>query len=166
MIFYSLIFFKKNYSWLYLDEQPTEKTAPIGNYFIYVSQSDKVDIHVGNQRTSHVQIKDMARIAETLSTIIPPVYLGEYENLGNIACHIEKKDKNDVASMRVFKYSSQYEMTFSLMNNDPENKRMDWEIRESVQAYLAPFLKEVSVVSNFTIDSQVSFIYLFVYHGD
>ncbi|KAI9267737.1 phosphatidylinositol-glycan biosynthesis class S protein [Helicostylum pulchrum] len=137
------------------DEQPEEKTAPIGNYFIYVSESDKVDIHVGSQRTSHIKIKDMTRIAESLSTIIPPVYLGQYENLGNIACHIENKDKNDVASMRVLKYSSQYETTFSLMNNNPENKRIDWEIREAVQSYLTPFLKEVSVVSNFTIDSQI-----------
>jgi phosphatidylinositol glycan class S len=102
----------------------------------------------------------MERIAETLSTIIPPVYLGQYENLGNIACHIEKKDKNDVASMRVLKYSSQYETTFSLMNNNPENKRIDWEIREAVQSYLTPFLKEISVVSNFTIDSQVRRYYL------
>lgn len=141
---------------MYVDEQPEEKTAPIGNYFIYVSESDKVDIHVGSQRTSHIKIKDMTRIAESLSTIIPPVYLGQYENLGNIACHIENKDKNDVASMRVLKYSSQYETTFSLMNNNPENKRIDWEIREAVQSYLTPFLKEVSVVSNFTIDSQVS----------
>lgn len=147
---------KKCSNGMYVDEQPEEKTAPIGNYFIYVSESDKVDIHVGNQRTSHITIKDMTHIAETISTIIPPVYLGQYENLGNIACHIEKKDKNDVASMRVLKYSSQYETTFSLMNNNPENKKIDWEIREAVQSYLTPFLKEISAVSNFTIDSQVS----------
>lgn len=57
--------------------------------------------------------------------------------------------------MRAFKYSSQYETTFSLMNNNPENMKMDWEIRDAVNSYLSLFLKEVSVVSNFTIDSQV-----------
>jgi phosphatidylinositol glycan class S len=59
--------------------------------------------------------------------------------------------------MRALKYSSQYETTFSLMNNNPEHMKMDWDIRDAVKSYLAPFLKEVSVVSNFTIDSQVSF---------
>lgn len=63
--------------------------------------------------------------------------------------------QNDVSSMRAFKYSSQYETTFSLMNNNPENMKMDWEIREAVKTYLAPFLKQVAVVSNFTIDSQI-----------
>lgn len=58
--------------------------------------------------------------------------------------------------MRAFKYSSQYETTFSLMNNNPENMRMDWDLRDAVKTYLAPFLKEVAVVSNFTIDSQVN----------
>jgi phosphatidylinositol glycan class S len=58
--------------------------------------------------------------------------------------------------MRAMKYSSQYETTFSLMNNNPDNMKMDWDIREAVNTYLAPFLREVSVVSNFTIDSQVS----------
>lgn len=41
------------------------------------------------------------------------------------------------------------------MNNNPENMKMDWEIRDAVNAYLSSFLREVSVVSNFTIDSQV-----------
>lgn len=42
------------------------------------------------------------------------------------------------------------------MNNNPENMKVDWDIRDAVKTYLAPFLREVSVVSNFTIDSQVS----------
>lgn len=58
--------------------------------------------------------------------------------------------------MRALKYSSQYETTFSLMNNNPDNMKIDWDIRETVNTYLVPFLREVSVVSNFTIDSQVS----------
>lgn len=57
--------------------------------------------------------------------------------------------------MRALKYSSQYQTTFSLMNNNPDNIKVDWDIREAVNAYLKPFLNEVSKVSNFTIDSQV-----------
>jgi hypothetical protein len=48
---------------------------------------------VGSQRSTRVRIKDISQIAETLSIMIPPVYLSDYENLGNIACHIEEADK-------------------------------------------------------------------------
>lgn len=77
-----------------LGEQHKEDAdAPIGNYYLYVEKSDKVDIHIGSERSSVIQVKDTASIAKTLSIIIPPVYLSEYENLGNTACHIEKTDK-------------------------------------------------------------------------
>ncbi|KAG2206584.1 hypothetical protein INT46_002839 [Mucor plumbeus] len=139
------------------DNVQGHKEATIGHYFIYVDQADKIDIKIGSERSSFLKINDMttSNIADILTTMIPPVYLSEYENLGNMACHIEKKDKNDVSSMRAFKYSSQYETTFSLMNNNPENMKMDWEIRDAINSYLSLFLKEVSVVSNFTIDSQI-----------
>ncbi|KAI7895070.1 phosphatidylinositol-glycan biosynthesis class S protein [Mucor mucedo] len=127
----------------------------IGTYFIHIEESDKVDMHVGSQRTSTIRLKDKSTIVDTLSKMIPPVYLDEYESLGNTACHVEKMDKNDVASMRALKYSSQYETTFSLMNNNPDHMKMDWDIRDAVKTYLTPFLKEVAVVSNFTIDSQI-----------
>lgn len=78
---------------LKVDEPQEEILAPIGNNFIYIIQSNKIDIQVGSQRSSHIAVKDMSQIAEVLSTVIPPVYLSEYENLGNIACHIENKDK-------------------------------------------------------------------------
>ncbi|EIE89743.1 hypothetical protein RO3G_14454 [Rhizopus delemar RA 99-880] len=57
--------------------------------------------------------------------------------------------------MRALKYASEYEVIFSLMNNNPEHMKMDWEIREALDGYLRPFLKEASVVSNLTINSQV-----------
>ncbi|KAI8639212.1 phosphatidylinositol-glycan biosynthesis class S protein [Parasitella parasitica] len=131
--------------------------ATIGHYFIYVDQADKISLGIGSERSSFLKVNDMttSSIASTLATVIPPVYLSEYEDLGNMACHFEEKDKNDVSSMRAFKYSSQYETTFSLMNNNPENMKMDWEIRDAVNSYLSLFLKEVSIVSNFTIDSQI-----------
>ncbi|KAL9548368.1 hypothetical protein MBANPS3_005714 [Mucor bainieri] len=148
------------------DEVDGHKEANIGHYFIYIDRADKIDLEIGSERSSFLKINDLTSrhtsdnpfldsIAETLATVIPPVYLSEYQNLGDMACHIESKDKNDVSSMRAFKYSSQYETTFSLMNNNPENMKMDWEIRDAVNAYLSPFLKEVSVLSNFTIDSQI-----------
>ncbi|RUS35293.1 phosphatidylinositol-glycan biosynthesis class S protein-domain-containing protein [Jimgerdemannia flammicorona] len=87
-------------------------------------------------------------------------------------------------SMRTMKYSSRYQMTFSLMNGDPSNLNVDWDIRGAIESksclslrdfgisyclisphipfclqtrpgYLSPFIAEISAVSNFTIDSQI-----------
>lgn len=32
--------------------------ATVGNYFIYVDKSDKVDIHIGSGRSSYLKVKD------------------------------------------------------------------------------------------------------------
>jgi phosphatidylinositol glycan class S len=98
---------------------------------------------------------DIDDISTVLSNVIPPVFFSGYKKLGDMACHSKNTEKNDVANMRALKYSTQYETTFSLMNNNPDNINVDWDIRESVNTYLGPFLNQVSVVSNFTINSQV-----------
>ncbi|KAI9475852.1 MAG: phosphatidylinositol-glycan biosynthesis class S protein [Benjaminiella poitrasii] len=139
------------------DGVESHKEASIGNYFIYVEQSDKVQAHIGSERSSLLKVDKISTstVAEKLTAIIPPVYFSKYATLGNIACHTEKINKNDASNMRTLKYSSQYEVIFSLMNNNPENMKIDWDIREAINAYLQPFLKEVSIIFNFTIDSQI-----------
>ncbi|KAI8084218.1 phosphatidylinositol-glycan biosynthesis class S protein [Gilbertella persicaria] len=131
--------------------------APIGDYFIYVNQAEKDTLYVGSERSSQLSIKDMTldRVTKAIATLITPIYLNKQENLGNIACHVEGTNKNDVASMRALKYSSQYGATISLMNNNPEHMRMDWDIRDAINAYFTPFIKAVSTVSNLTITSQI-----------
>ncbi|CEI98339.1 hypothetical protein RMCBS344292_12448 [Rhizopus microsporus] len=57
--------------------------------------------------------------------------------------------------MRTLKYAPEYEITVSLLNNNPENMRMDWEIREALNGYLNPFLQQISELSNFSINSQI-----------
>lgn len=57
------------------------------------------------------------------------------------------------------------------MNNDPEHLLVDWDIRDAVKSklscrcldktsypflgYMHPLLQEISMVSNFTVDSQI-----------
>ncbi|KAI8328083.1 phosphatidylinositol-glycan biosynthesis class S protein [Choanephora cucurbitarum] len=131
--------------------------APIGTYYIYLSHAEHTSLYVGSGRSSQLGLKDMSTesIARTLSLLIPPIYSSQQESLGNIACHIENKNKNDAASMRAFKYSPLYGITFSLLNNNPEHMQMDWDIRDAIQSHLASFVEQVAIVSNFTIASQI-----------
>lgn len=36
-------------------------------------------------------------------------------------------------NMRALKYSPGYQITFSLMNKDPSQTHVDWDIREAIQ---------------------------------
>ena len=63
--------------------------------------------------------------------------------------------KVELDSMRTMKYSPQYQVTFSLMNGDPSNLLVNWDIEEAVNKYLQPFVKNIFMISNLTVDSQI-----------
>ncbi|CAO3663120.1 unnamed protein product [Rhizopus microsporus] len=133
-----------------------DNRTAVGNYLIYINQSDKARLYVGSERVSYLDLVDTSAdsIVDALESVIPPIYLSDTDNLQRIACHGQEK-KNDVSSMRTLKYAPEYEITVSLLNNNPENMRMDWEIREALNGYLNPFLQQISELSNFSINSQI-----------
>lgn len=51
--------------------------------------------------------------------------------------------------------SAGYEITFSLLNPDPKSHDVDWDIEGAVNRYVQPVLDKLSVVANFSVDSQV-----------
>lgn len=48
-----------------------------------------------------------------------------------------------------------YEITFSLLNPDPKSHAVDWDIEDAVNRYVQPILDKLSLVANFSVDSQV-----------
>jgi len=51
--------------------------------------------------------------------------------------------------------SPEYRLSFSLLNSDPVETSVHWDFEKAFSKYLSSFLKELSVVANFTIDSQI-----------
>lgn len=51
--------------------------------------------------------------------------------------------------------SAGYEITFSLLNPDPKSHAVDWDIEDAVNRYVQPVLDKLSLVANFSVDSQV-----------
>lgn len=98
-------------------------------------------------------------IAEAVMKLFDSAFVEEYKQLDQMACGTRNSDskvytyikgpfmrfqysdhapllQNDMSSMRSFKYSPRYQITFSLMNNDPEHLLVDWDIREAVKSKL------------------------------
>ncbi|KAI8081673.1 phosphatidylinositol-glycan biosynthesis class S protein [Halteromyces radiatus] len=146
-----------------------QKDSPIGQYSFYFHSSniqqskspqkhDQINVIIGKDRTSVIQLSkiDQDTLNSVMISLIPAIFKTEFEAIDEIAsCSSGKVDKYDANNMRTFKYSSRYQITFSLMNNNPRFMAIDWDIRDAAKRYLYPLLNELSDVSNFTVDSQI-----------
>ncbi|XP_064893051.1 GPI transamidase component PIG-S isoform X1 [Columba livia] len=56
---------------------------------------------------------------------------------------------------RHLKSSLGYEITFSLLNPDPRSHAVHWDIEDAVNRYVQPVLDKLSLVANFSVDSQI-----------
>ncbi|XP_065550931.1 GPI transamidase component PIG-S isoform X1 [Lathamus discolor] len=56
---------------------------------------------------------------------------------------------------RNLKSSLGYEITFSLLNPDPKSHDVHWAIEDAVTRYVQPVLDKLSLVANFSVDSQI-----------
>lgn len=52
-----------------------------------------------------------------------------------------------------------YEITFSLLNPDPKSHRLHWDIEGAVETYMQPLLTKLAPLANFSIDSQVWYMW-------
>ncbi|NWH67914.1 PIGS transamidase, partial [Geococcyx californianus] len=58
---------------------------------------------------------------------------------------------------RHLKSSLGYEITFSLLNPDPKSHAVEWDIEDAVSRYVQPVLDKLSLVANFSVDSQIQY---------
>lgn len=65
-------------------------------------------------------------------------------------------DRVDAESMRQFKASQGYQLSFTLLNPDPSQLEASWNIRDATEKILTPFLEHpgISLLGNFTVNSQ------------
>ncbi|KAG0342369.1 hypothetical protein BG000_005172 [Podila horticola] len=64
----------------------------------------------------------------------------------------EKKAKEQ---LKAVKYAPGYQLTFSLFSGDASNGVRGWKMQEAISAYMTPFLRSMSTISKFNIESQV-----------
>ncbi|EPS98289.1 hypothetical protein FOMPIDRAFT_1126904 [Fomitopsis schrenkii] len=135
-----------------LELRVSSDAATAKDYQVNVRFGTHDPVVVGREVTvevppEHASVAAM-RVADTLATLLAP-----YSSLKSLATasHAE----------RVVSYSPRYRLAFTLLNEDAAagNAALSWDVRGALSAQLSPFLERLSVLHNFTIESQVQ------YHG-
>uniref|UniRef100_A0A671WQV9 Phosphatidylinositol glycan anchor biosynthesis, class S n=1 Tax=Sparus aurata TaxID=8175 RepID=A0A671WQV9_SPAAU len=152
----------------------TLSESPCGSLVVYVipeSSSllpEDVDVYVGQRRTALLRIGAQTRVGRTLEQLLshlePRVkqvlQVMSFSHTDITAAlsdrvRLSPGNKESIAdSMRAFKSSPGYEITFSLLNPDPKSHRLHWDIEGAVQTYIQPLLRKLAPLANFSIDSQ------------
>ncbi|KAJ2720907.1 GPI transamidase component [Coemansia sp. Benny D115] len=105
-----------------------------------------VDIDAG--RAATVAVPAGASVAPVLSELISDIVVGEEHAVGRGAL-AQTAD-------RALKYSPEYAVTLSLLNEDPSGGALfDWDIEAAVDSYLAPFVSALRPLATLAVTSQV-----------
>ncbi|XP_018547184.1 GPI transamidase component PIG-S [Lates calcarifer] len=152
----------------------TLSESPCGSLVVYVIPESSsllrqdVDVYIGQRRTALLRIGSPMRVGRTLEQLLAHMeprmkqvlQVMSFSNTDITAAlsdrvRVSPGNKGSIAdSMRAFKSSPGYEITFSLLNPDPKSHRLHWDIEGAVQTYIQPLLTKLAPVANFSIDSQ------------
>ncbi|KAF9336239.1 hypothetical protein BG006_009297 [Podila minutissima] len=128
-----------------------------GTYDFYIAPSARNEgtkALIKNQRQGFIQVQtwDEANVikaaVDTLTTIIGPQQIA----LKKIGSGNSEKAKEQ---LKAVKYAPGYQLTFSLFSGDASNGVRGWKVQEAISAYMTPFLRSMSTISKFSIESQV-----------
>ncbi|KAM6986933.1 GPI transamidase component PIG-S [Aplochiton taeniatus] len=128
-----------------------------------------VTVFVGQRRTAILRLGPQMRVGGTLKQVLSHLEPRVKQVLkmmsfshADITAALSDRVRlshdshgNHVDSMRAFKSSPGYEITFSLLNPDPKSHRLHWDIEGAVHNFIQPLLSKLTPIANFSIDSQI-----------
>ncbi|TNM84885.1 GPI transamidase component PIG-S [Takifugu rubripes] len=144
----------------------------LGVYVIPESSSllpEDVDVYIGQRRTALLRIGSQVKVGRTLEQLLTHLkprlkqvlQVMSFSRTDITAAlsdrvRVSPGNQESIAdSMRAFKSSPGYEITFSLLNPDPKSHRLHWDIEGGVETYIQPLLTKLAPLANFSIDSQI-----------
>uniref|UniRef100_A0A8C6Q2H3 Phosphatidylinositol glycan anchor biosynthesis, class S n=1 Tax=Nothobranchius furzeri TaxID=105023 RepID=A0A8C6Q2H3_NOTFU len=152
----------------------TLSESPCGSLVFYVIPElslllpKDTDVYIGQRRTALLRVSSQVGVGRTLEQLLAQleprikqvlqVMSFSHTDVSAVLSdrvRFNPDSKEGIAdSMRAFKSSPGYEITFSLLNPDPTSHQLHWDIEGAVQTYIQPLLTKLSPVANFSIDSQ------------
>uniref|UniRef100_A0A3Q1JE53 Phosphatidylinositol glycan anchor biosynthesis, class S n=1 Tax=Anabas testudineus TaxID=64144 RepID=A0A3Q1JE53_ANATE len=152
----------------------TLSESPCGSLVVYVIPESSsllpqdVEVYIGQRRTALLRIGAQMRVGRTieqllahleprLKQVLQVMSFSHTDITAALSDRVRLSPDNRESkadSMRAFKSSPGYEITFSLLNPDPKSHRLHWDIEGAVQTYIQPLITKLAPVANFSIDSQ------------
>ncbi|XP_054611812.1 GPI transamidase component PIG-S isoform X2 [Dunckerocampus dactyliophorus] len=153
----------------------TLSESPCGSLVVYVIPEPSlllpqdIDVYVGQKRTAllrgDTQTSAVRTLVQVLAGLEPRVkqvlQVMSFSHSDIMAAVSDRvylspgSQQSKADRMRPFKSSPVYEITFSLLNPDPNSHRLYWDIEGAVQTYIQPLLSKLGPVANFSVDSQI-----------
>ncbi|XP_033627914.1 GPI transamidase component PIG-S-like [Asterias rubens] len=134
----------------------TVRSVPHGHSVIYIVHQDykhlsAANSFIGRGRIAVAKMKglDVADLIKTRLVNEDALGRAYFNAVG------ARSNQADADSMRSLLSTPGYELSFSLLNPQPEVLNAEWDIAQAVKAYLNPFLGKLSEFAEFTVNSQV-----------
>ncbi|KAG0035105.1 hypothetical protein BGZ81_000659 [Podila clonocystis] len=129
-----------------------------GTYDFYIAPStgnEGTRALIKSQRQGFIQVQtwDEANVVKAAVDTLFAVFGPQEIALKKIGSgNSEKKAKEQ---LKAVKYAPGYQLTFSLFSGDASNGVRGWKMQEAISAYMTPFVRSMSTISKFNIESQV-----------
>lgn len=121
-----------------------------------IYRDDSSLVYLGKHRDIYVKGSDLVKSLETAASLIKTVIVAEsslqkhYKTARGIVHTVA-----DLESMRSFRYTPGYELSFTLLVPEPQNVLAHWDIDKALTVYLDPMLRKLHEFAEFTVGSQV-----------
>eukprot|EP00057_Strongylocentrotus_purpuratus_P030336 XP_781371.3 PREDICTED: GPI transamidase component PIG-S-like isoform X2 [Strongylocentrotus purpuratus] len=136
---------------------------PVGEITVYIFDHSsvffpdvKIDVHVGQHRAIYVKgpkleasLESAAALIRTV--IVPEASLDKHYKTARGVVHTVA----DLESMRSFRYTPGYELSFTLLIPEPHNIQAHWNLDHAQKVYLDPLTRKLEEFAEFTVASQV-----------
>ncbi|KAJ8347716.1 hypothetical protein SKAU_G00263050 [Synaphobranchus kaupii] len=147
--------------------------SPCGSVVVYVIPqsspllAEGVRVYVGQHRTALLRelpgltggLKDvLGALDPQIEQVVQTMSFSHSDITAALSdrIRVSRLSRDGLAdTMRAFKTSPGYEITFSLLNPDPKSHKLQWEIEGAVHSYIQPLLDKLAPVANFSVDSQI-----------
>ncbi|XP_064613350.1 GPI transamidase component PIG-S-like [Liolophura sinensis] len=114
------------------------------------------NVYVGTYRNIILPVSDEKSLSDVIKMTVKDVVVrGNQLEKKLVSLRGLRSLKPDKESMRVAKSNPAYDVTFTLVNPQPDLLDIRWDIVFGIEAYLKPFIQELEKYARLHINSQV-----------
>ncbi|KAI9597228.1 phosphatidylinositol-glycan biosynthesis class S protein [Syncephalis fuscata] len=131
----------------------------LGDYIVYIEPRFDIkhpELIFGANRSVYIRLNnlDVDTVGDVLASIL---FRDTFLLRSELIQAIDNRAKEQIhnSEMRVIPPARNYQIIFALMNEDPSERLVNWDIQTAISTWLGPFFHRLSPVLNVTLTTQV-----------